>query len=1520
MSLYALPVSVSDLTQLQQGIEFFTNTAEATAAAAQINAGSLTVFSYAKQLLADNVPYSQVAMGVDSLMFGVTDTVAELTKLSTQFLPPQVHNALVNGYNPTVYAAEALGLALAGGNGTSNAFATNFGSLSESQFALAVASLTNLNTQAIQGWVNNWTTFYTAHPPAGGLSVQLAAYGAAFGDAVGTALINSFGAHVQDEVSNALIDNAEGSYVVGVEISALPRHQELQGEGTNGQTFTLTPSQDTFTGTGNNTINAPLSGVFGFLNQPTLTNGDSLTFTGPNNVLNATFHGDWTARSLNITGIQTWNIDQTGNGTIELSGDGTLGPNFISGLMVLNFNDDETHGSLSIGDNSSPVLEPNGANGFTINVTEAFGDGVFTHSIGSSGSSSGPSYDYFSPGVDVDIAAASFHGNDTINVTADVVGGFDQTPDGSYIIPVPIRVEPNDGDDYDPNWLGFLADAYGISAGASSGPFGVLLPPGGAVGFTNWSISSIGALAAGSLNIIALGGEGSWSAKTITLSDDGSNTMLFATAISDSLSTDWQNVQTITLTATKGFVTITGLETDIQEVTQQLWDNNHSSGFGFLNNSVSISTSALASAFQFFDGGGLLASDTGALTAILGGAGNSFYDLSSLTPPTPTTTTVVTIDGGHGTAGNSEVAFNNAVMTALVPTGDVPPIAISHIQILDDVSSIGNITVPVLNPDGSLGTAILENGGEAQGGLINMLNFAGLAPLNVPYALLAEGISSSSGYTVGGLVPSGLPFTTVPAGITAATPIATDLQNGVIPAGFEVLQLLNAEGSTQTVLGAKLVIENGPVNFAINMQDTADGTATFAGSGGGEEQGAVLLPAHGTWTGFDITITEGQVNPTLANTLVLFVSDDGVNIPRDPPPAPGGGEGNITVGTASYVPELTIDNYSTVDIVLPVESVGTQTVFFDDHAPVTVPTQNYVILGAQDPLAAPGGLLNGPGFIDTPIVTVQNAVVNFYDNNADNGGSPPGGEDDLVLGFTNFTGTLSPTYIGVVSVQIDTVPLDFATTINDFSTGSLEIGATNVTNLNAQSTSHLIMDLPATLPFEGLAGITVNGSLIGQNLLQGTSGLVMLDPAANGHNPTGADTFAVLEAISPLANQGGWGNDTLTGGDGFGTATVNNVGGVTFTSFTHGVSNGTFSHATETAGALTTPTPVLNDTNGPGNTGDNFFGEGGNDIVNIAAGEVGTLTAFQDILSSSGSILTSSSSPYDNSSTVWVGFYDVCNSAGENNVNGVNTGVGTIYDQAITDLSPGGVLGEETFVDGYGNTGKDANDPTTTSSAPVVTINGFHFGTGNVVGTNAGDTIVFGVADWAVTPTGSTSQIDDFTSTYPGNGGPPTTSVIDVDFTGTVAGLVESDGNLAMAPGFATYADVGTGGAFASVNGTAGGPAVKVVEDSIGGSYLNATALQNALANHTTSFVLAGTGVAAHTEADILVAYQLAPTVANPGGAIAIADVTLTNATSAATTDVVALNPVVHDLVHINTTSGFVGVANFFAHNVDFVG
>jgi hypothetical protein len=192
------------------------------------------VYSYAVDLLANNISLSQVAMAVDSLMFGVTDNVAELTKLATQFLPAQVANAVAHGLNPTVYAAEALGLALAGGNGTSNAFATNFGSLSIPDFASAVASLTGINSGAIQQFVNNWINFYTANPPAGGLPVTLASYGAAFGDAVGAALlnptVNGSLALLVSETQNALIDNAEGTYKAGIALLKEPPHLPLQGE------------------------------------------------------------------------------------------------------------------------------------------------------------------------------------------------------------------------------------------------------------------------------------------------------------------------------------------------------------------------------------------------------------------------------------------------------------------------------------------------------------------------------------------------------------------------------------------------------------------------------------------------------------------------------------------------------------------------------------------------------------------------------------------------------------------------------------------------------------------------------------------------------------------------------------------------------------------------------------------------------------------------------------------------------------------------------------------------------------------------------------------------------------------------------------------------------------------------------------------------------------------------------------------------------------------------------------------
>ena len=74
MSLTALPVSQSDLTTLQQGVQFFTNPAQAASQATAINAPGSTqsVFTYAASLISANVSFSQVAMAVGAIAEGGT--------------------------------------------------------------------------------------------------------------------------------------------------------------------------------------------------------------------------------------------------------------------------------------------------------------------------------------------------------------------------------------------------------------------------------------------------------------------------------------------------------------------------------------------------------------------------------------------------------------------------------------------------------------------------------------------------------------------------------------------------------------------------------------------------------------------------------------------------------------------------------------------------------------------------------------------------------------------------------------------------------------------------------------------------------------------------------------------------------------------------------------------------------------------------------------------------------------------------------------------------------------------------------------------------------------------------------------------------------------------------------------------------------------------------------------------------------------------------------------------------------
>lgn len=241
MPLTALPVTQAEILTLQQKVSVLQNSSEATARANSINAGAITVKDYACELLSNNTPLAQVAMAVRSLMIG-TPPIPEFENVVKNFLPGQVAVAVVYGFNLTVYAAEAYGLALS----SNAAFQSNFGvpptTYNEAQkavFSGLVSSKTGVNSSAIFGYLNNWIQFYTDNPSATqGLSVSVAASGASFGDAVGVALLNATAANLMHTctgringfVSNALVLNALGTYTPNAAINLLPAHGLLQGE------------------------------------------------------------------------------------------------------------------------------------------------------------------------------------------------------------------------------------------------------------------------------------------------------------------------------------------------------------------------------------------------------------------------------------------------------------------------------------------------------------------------------------------------------------------------------------------------------------------------------------------------------------------------------------------------------------------------------------------------------------------------------------------------------------------------------------------------------------------------------------------------------------------------------------------------------------------------------------------------------------------------------------------------------------------------------------------------------------------------------------------------------------------------------------------------------------------------------------------------------------------------------------------------------------------------------------------
>ena len=249
-----LPPTADDLNAVQNAhfgiVRLALPLDQATTVANAINSGTQTEAQYINGLLSQVTNTTIPAVAVEGSMYGAVGTSAETTLLATQFLPPQVAVATQLGLNSQVYACEALGLALAFGNETGGtAFADAFGPSNSTMpnstagdlaFATAAAtaifgSASTINLiNVMDAWVTNWKAFYTSNGLPGianatAAQIDLAARGAAWGDAVGVGLADNLGP-LKALATNFLMDAAEGIASYSMSLVGQPAHHPFQGE------------------------------------------------------------------------------------------------------------------------------------------------------------------------------------------------------------------------------------------------------------------------------------------------------------------------------------------------------------------------------------------------------------------------------------------------------------------------------------------------------------------------------------------------------------------------------------------------------------------------------------------------------------------------------------------------------------------------------------------------------------------------------------------------------------------------------------------------------------------------------------------------------------------------------------------------------------------------------------------------------------------------------------------------------------------------------------------------------------------------------------------------------------------------------------------------------------------------------------------------------------------------------------------------------------------------------------------
>ena len=443
-----------------------------------------------------------------------------------------------------------------------------------------------------------------------------------------------------------------------------------------GVTFTATPSQDLFTGYGDDIFNAPLAGVVGE-QSATLQSGDSFVEISPSAavVMNATFNptnaGTETFGFFHFFG-EIGNCSGDPGGFFVAKTTTIDGPNFVNATIegIPTWNLTGTGDVYGLGPYVAINGGPNVTGVTTVNVINSSVDTIFE--IGGGGANFQPLQDlvttigasndaggdrHFSSGVNIIQQHSLFTATTAVQVNLANAG-----------------VGPPASDTYSQDYVRGIDQTFFIADGPDSGKAGVVI----------WNIASGGAA-----NYVFLSTDGSTSATTINITGAGALT-LFGNG--HQYQGEFSNLTTINASTMTGNLTIAGTLNDYN---------------GILN-------------------------DTPLLSSVMLGSGVNWIDMSGFT--LAQLDAMTDIDGGSGVTGNT-VVFDNSVLTHL-PHGGIP--GLTDFTIIGDAgdngfSSSGGSDAGTINWANLPATAnelIFYGDIGYSGGGLNIINTPGIFTVN----------------------------------------------------------------------------------------------------------------------------------------------------------------------------------------------------------------------------------------------------------------------------------------------------------------------------------------------------------------------------------------------------------------------------------------------------------------------------------------------------------------------------------------------------------------------------------------------------------------------------------------------------------------------------------------------------------------------------------------------------------------------------------------------------------------------